>query len=278
MSQTNEKLKRKPKKSEPVKPAAAESVVPGTRPDFAEHARSFIAEWTVTILLLVFGTATLLQAFVVPTSSMEDTVLIGDHMIVDKLAFSPHSAFAGHLLPYTEVKRGDIIVFKYPVNPKENYVKRVIGVPGDRIHLSNRELYLNGRKMSEPYVVHKMPYPNEYRDNFPLAPPDGLVMERGMEMLQTNVQNGDLVVPPGYYYAMGDNRDNSLDSRYWGLVPRENIVGKPTIIFWSYDATTEALTDPNFISLDHLLDIATHFFSKTRWKRTFLLVRGYPLG
>ena len=278
MSQSNEKMKRKPKKSEPVKPAAAESVVPGTRPDFAEHARSFIAEWTVTILLLVFGTATLLQAFVVPTSSMEDTVLIGDHMIVDKLAFSPHSAFAGHLLPYTEVKRGDIIVFKYPVNPKENYVKRVIGVPGDRIHLSNRELYLNGRKMSEPYVVHKMPYPNEYRDNFPLAPPDGLVMERGMEMLQTNVQNGDLVVPPGYYYAMGDNRDNSLDSRYWGLVPRENIVGKPTIIFWSYDASTEALTDPNFISLDHLLDIATHFFSKTRWKRTFLLVRGYPLG
>jgi signal peptidase I len=278
LSQSNEKMKRKPKKSEPVKPAAAESVVPGTRPDFAEHARSFIAEWTVTILLLVFGTATLLQAFVVPTSSMEDTVLIGDHMIVDKLAFSPHSAFAGHLLPYTDVKRGDIIVFKYPVNPKENYVKRVIGVPGDRIHLSNRELYLNGRKMSEPYVVHKMPYPNEYRDNFPLAPPDGLVMERGMEMLQTNVQNGELVVPPGYYYAMGDNRDNSLDSRYWGLVPRENIVGKPTIIFWSYDASTEALTDPNFISLDHLLDIATHFFSKTRWKRTFLLVRGYPLG
>jgi len=78
------------------------------------------------------------------------------------------------------------------VNPKENYVKRVIGVPGDRIHLSNRELYLNGRKMSEPYVVHKIPYPNEYRDNFPLAPPDGLVMERGMEMLQTNVQNGEL--------------------------------------------------------------------------------------
>jgi signal peptidase I len=277
LSQTNEKMRRKPKKSEPVQ-AAPENAAPGTRPDAAEHVRSFIAEWTVTILLLVFGTATLLQAFVVPTSSMEDTVLIGDHMIVDKLAFSPHSCYAGYLLPYTEVKRGDIIVFKYPVNPKENYVKRVIGVPGDRIHLSNRELYLNGRKMSEPYVVHKVPYPNEYRDNFPLAPPDGLVMERGMEMLQTNVHNGELVVPPGYYYAMGDNRDNSLDSRYWGLVPRENIVGKPTIIFWSYDASTEALTDPNFISLDHLLDIATHFFSKTRWKRTFLLVRGYPLG
>lgn len=278
MSQINEKTKRKPKKGEPAKAAATESAAPGTRPDFAEHVRSFIAEWTVTILLLVFGTATLLQAFVVPTSSMEDTVLIGDHMIVDKLAFSPHSSYAGYLLPYTDVKRGDIIVFKYPVNPKENYVKRVIGVPGDRIHLSNRELYLNGRKMNEPYVVHKAPYPNEYRDNFPVAPPDGLVMDRGMEMLQTNVQGGELVVPPGYYYAMGDNRDNSLDSRYWGLVPRENVVGKPVIVFWSYDASTEALTDPNFISLDHLLDMATHFFSKTRWRRTFLLVRGYPLG
>ena len=278
MSQTTEKTKRKAKKSEPVKPAAGQPAKPASRSDFPEQVRSFIAEWTVTILLLVFGTATLLQAFVVPTSSMEDTVLIGDHMIVDKLAYSPHGALAGYVLPYTDVKRGDIIVFKYPVNPKENYVKRVIGMPGDRIHLANRELYLNGRKMNEPYVVHKVPYPNEYRDNFPLAPPDGLVMERGMEMLQTNVRDGELVVPPGQYYAMGDNRDNSLDSRYWGLVPRENIVGKPVIVFWSYDASTEALTDPNFISLDHLLDIATHFFTKTRWRRTFLLVRGYPLG
>ena len=277
MSQSTDKKKRKMKPAEPAKAAAVESAKPGTKPDFAEQVRSFIAEWTVTILLLVFGTATLLQAFVVPTSSMENTVLIGDHMIVDKLAFSPHSSYAGYLLPYTDVKRGDIIVFKYPVNPKENYVKRVIGVPGDRIHLSNQELYLNGRKMTEPYVVHKLPYPNEYRDNFPLAPPDGLVMERGMEMLQTNVHNGELVVPPNNFYAMGDNRDNSLDSRYWGLVPQENIVGKPAIIFWSYDATTEALTDPNFISLDHLWDIATHFFTKTRWRRTFMVVRGYPL-
>jgi signal peptidase I len=169
-------------------------------------------------------------------------------------------------------------VFKYPVNPKENYVKRVVGVAGDRIHLVNRDLYLNGHKPVEPYVVHKIEYPNEYRDNFPLAPPDGLVMQRGLDMLQANVQNGELVVPEGFYFAMGDNRDNSLDSRYWGLVPRENIVGKPAIIFWSYDATTADLTDPNFISLDHLLDLGLNFFSKTRWKRTFMFVRGYPLN
>jgi signal peptidase I len=271
-------MKRKNMKADPAKPAAEQDETPDAKPDFAEKTRSFIAEWTVTILLLVFGTATLLQAFVVPTSSMENTVLIGDHMIVDKLAFSPHSSLGSFLLPYTDVKRGDVIVFKYPVNPKENYVKRVVGVPGDRIHLVNRDLYLNGHKPVEPYVVHKIEYPNDYRDNFPLAPPDGLVLERGMEMLQANVKNGELVVPEGYYFAMGDNRDNSLDSRYWGLVPRENIVGKPAVIFWSYDATTAALTDPNFISLDHLLDLGLNFFSKTRWRRTFMFVRGYPLN
>jgi signal peptidase I len=197
-------------------------------------------------------------------------------MIVDKLAYSPSSTFSTYLLPYTEPKRGDIIVFKYPVNPKENYVKRLIGLPGDRIHLVNKDLYLNGHKVNEPYVVHKDPFLRDYRDNFPAMPPDGLVMDRGMDMLGANIRNNELVVPEGFVFAMGDNRDNSLDSRYWGLVPRDNIVGKPVIIFWSYDAPTEQLTD-GFISADHMLDLATHFFTKTRWRRTFMLVRGYPL-
>lgn len=270
-------MKRKNSKGDSVKPIVMERETPVVKPDIGEKIRSFVAEWTVTILLLVFGTATLLQAFVVPTSSMENTVLIGDHMIVDKLAYSPHSRLGGFLLPYTDVKRGDIIVFKYPVNPKENYVKRVAGVPGDRIHLVNGDLFINGHKPVEPYVVHKLG-PSEFRDYFPIAPPDGMVMQRGLDMLQANVKNGELVVPDGYYFAMGDNRDNSLDSRYWGLVPRENIVGKPVVIFWSYDASTEALTDPNFISLDHLIDLGTHFFVKTRWRRTFMLIRGYPLS
>jgi len=270
-------MKRKNTKGEPVAPGGAAVQEPEIKPDFAEKTRSFISEWASTILLLVFGTALLLQAFVVPSSSMEDTVLIGDHMIVDKLAYSPHSTLGGLLLPYRDIQRGDIIVFKYPVHPQENYVKRVVGVPGDHIRLVNRDLYLNGHKAVEPYVVHKIEYPNDYRDNFPQAQPDGLVLERGMEMLQANVHNGELVVPPGHYFAMGDNRDNSLDSRYWGLVPRENIVGKPVVIFWSYDATTAALTDPNFISLDHLLDLGLNFFSKTRWRRTLMTLRGYPL-
>lgn len=247
------------------------------KPDLAENVRSFFAEWSVTILLLLFGTTTLLQAFVVPTGSMEDTVLIGDHMIVDKLAYSPEGPFSKHLLPYTPVKRGDIIVFKFPVNPRENYIKRVIGVPGDRLKVVNKELFLNGKKMVEPYAVHKSPMIDPYRDNFP-SEPNTILAEGARRMLIENVDNGEVVVPAGMYFAMGDNRDNSLDSRYWGFVPRENIVGKPYIIFWSYDAPTERLADPNFISLDHLMDLALNFFSKTRWNRTLMIPKPYPLG
>lgn len=239
--------------------------------------RGFIAEWAVTIILLLFGTTTLLQAFVVPTGSMEDTVLIGDHMFVDKLSYSPHGALSGWLLPYTEVKRGDIIVFKFPVNPRENYIKRVIGVPGDHIKLVNKDLYLNGKKVNEPYIVHKTSYIDSYRDNFPTDPNTRLA-DSAYHMLSENVKNGELVVPPDCYFAMGDNRDNSLDSRYWGFVPRDNIIGKPAIIFWSYDTTTERLADPNIISLDHIFDLAVNFFSKTRWKRTLMIPRGYPLS
>jgi len=256
---------------------SGKSATPVVKPDFAEQVRSFVAEWGVTIILLLFGTTTLLQAFVVPTGSMEDTVLIGDHMFVDKLAYSPAGPVSKYLLPYSPVKRGDVIVFKWPIDPRQNYIKRVIGVPGDRIKLVNKELYLNGKKMTEPYVVHKTAYLDAYRDNFP-AEPNMRLEQPAIDMLKGNVKDGELVVPDNCYFAMGDNRDNSLDSRYWGFVPRDNIVGKPAIIFWSYDAPTERLADPNLISLDHIFDLATNFFSKTRWKRTFMLVRGYPLG
>jgi signal peptidase I len=260
------------------KPAATAPRAPARKPkvDRAESVRAFIAEWTVTIILLLFGTTTLLQPFVVPSGSMEDTVLIGDHMIVDKLAYAPPGPVSRWLLPYTPIKRGDVVVFKYPPNVRENYIKRVIGMPGDRIHFVNKDLYLNGKKMDEPYVVHKSPYIDSYRDNFP-AEPNMMLPESARRMLTENVKNGELVVPDGFYFVMGDNRDNSSDSRYWGFVPKDNIVGKPAIIFWSYDAPTEQLADPNIISLDHLLDLAQHFFTKTRWSRTFRIVRGYPL-
>jgi signal peptidase I len=239
--------------------------------------RNTIAEWAVTIILLLFGTTTLVQAFVIPTGSMEDTLLIGDHLLVDKLAYAPDGGPFQKLLPYEQIHRGDIIVFRYPYDISQTFVKRVIGLPGDHIRLVNKQVYLNGRKLNEPYVYYKTDYIDPYRDNFPDAPANFQVLPPGIAMLDHNVVNGEVVVPPNCYFAMGDNRDASLDSRYWGFVPRENIVGKPLIIYWSYDASTEALTGSTF-SADHMFDILTHFFTKTRWNRTFQLIHGYRYG
>ncbi len=238
--------------------------------------RGFIAEWTVTIILLLFGTTTLVQAFVIPTGSMEDTLLIGDHLLVDKLAYAPSGPVSKHILPYSEIRRGDIIVFRYPVDISQTFVKRAIGLPGDHIRLVNKQLVLNGKTVKEPYVYHKTDYIDSYRDNFP-NDPNVSVGESGHDMLANHVFNGEVIVPPDSVFAMGDNRDISLDSRYWGFVPRDNIIGKPLIIYWSYDASTEALSTPG-ISIKHLLDLLEHFPTKTRWRRTFQLIHGYPLN
>jgi len=244
-------------------------------PSAEPAARHSIAEWAITILILLFGTSTIAQPYVIPTSSMHNTLLTGDHLIVDKLAYAPSDAFSKHLLPYEDVQRGDIIVFLQPATLKEDLVKRCIGLPGDRIKMFNKQVYINGKLLKEPYVIHQNDF-LLYRDNFPEGQPefvdDPKMAARANQMLRDNVVNGELVVPPGNYFAMGDNRDNSLDSRYWGFVPRDYIVGKPLIIFWSYDAPTEDLLDYN---LHHAFDLATHFFSKTRWNRTFRLIHGY---
>jgi len=242
----------------------------------SEPQRGTIAEWTVTILLLLFGTTTLVQAFVIPTGSMEDTLLIGDHLLVDKLAYAPAGAISRYLLPYQQVKRGDIIVFRYPVDIQQTFVKRVIGIPGDRIRIVNKQVYLNGKALEEPYKYHKTDYIDSYRDNFP-GEPNVRLYEPAQEMLEHHVVNGEVVVPPNSYFAMGDNRDSSLDSRYWGFVPRENIIGKPLIIYWSYDTVTERLVGST-IGVDHLLDLVQNFRTKTRWRRTFKLIRGYEIA
>lgn len=257
-------------------PSVVEETPPQRRTKKGEPARNPIAEWTVTIILLLFGTTSLVQAFVIPTGSMEDTLLIGDHLLVDKLAYAPQGALSKHLLPYQPVKRGDIIVFRYPVNINDTYVKRCIGLPGDRIRIENKQVFVNGKKLDEPYVYHKLNYPDSYRDNFP-SEPNTRVDERALQMLEASVVNGEVVVPDNCYFAMGDNRDSSWDSRYWGFVPRQNIIGKPLIIYWSYDAPTERLTGP-LISAEHLVDLFQNFFTKTRWRRTFRLVHGYPIN
>ena len=194
---------------------------------------------------------------------------------MDKLAYAPAGPVSKYLLPYSEVKRGDIIVFRYPVDIRQTFVKRVIGVPGDRIRLENKNVFVNGKKLDEPYKIHKTEYIDSYRDNFP-GEPNTRLSDSGVDMLASHVVSGEVVVPDNSYFAMGDNRDSSLDSRYWGFVPRENIIGKPLIIYWSYDAPTERLASPT-IGLDHILDLAQNFFTKTRWKRTFNLIHGYPI-
>src|SRR5678809_613413 len=160
-----------------------------------EPQRGFIAEWAVTIILLLFGTTNLVQAFVIPTGSMEDTLLIGDHLLVDKLAYAPSGPVSKYILPYTDVKRGDIIVFRYPVDISQTFVKRCIGVPGDRIRVINKQVYLNGVRLDEPYTYHKSDYIDSYRDNFP-GEPNVSVDRRAQDMLMNHVVNGEVVVPP----------------------------------------------------------------------------------
>jgi len=242
--------------------------------------RNFIAEWAFTVLIMLFASTSLGWSYVIPTGSMEDTLLVGDHIFVDKLSYSPASRFAHVLLPYQEPKDGDVIAFHYPVDPAQMFVKRVIGQPGDRIRIVNQQVYRNGIAIHEPYVHHKAPFFSAYRDNFPMdmawldVAPDARRNKLLRKMLSQDVKDGELVVPPGSYFAMGDNRDNSLDSRYWGLVPRDNIVGKPVLIFWSYDATTEELMPgTGGEMLRHMLSVGEHFMTRTRWNRTLKLVR-----
>jgi len=216
-----------------------------------EVHRGFIAEWTVTIVLLLFATTTLVQAFVIPSASMVATLLIGDHVLVDKLVYAPPGTLFSHWLPYREVRRGDIIVFRYPLDIKEDYVKRAIGVPGDHIRFVNQQLILNGRPVHEPYTIHSSAYPDLYRDNFPTAPPNMPLRPQAAEMLENHVVAGELVVPV-------------------------NIEGTPLIIYWSFEAPTQDLTNGN-IGIDHIIDVVSHFLTKTRWSRTFRLIRGYPL-
>ena len=204
---------------------------------------------------------------------MEKTLLIGDHLWVDKLAYAPSDGPFSSLLPYQDVQRGDIVVFRYPLNLDETYVKRVIGVPGDRLRIANKQVIRNGELVQEPYKIHNSQVIEPLRDDFP-GPPNPLLRPEVQVMLRDHVRDGELLVPHGCYFVMGDNRDNSYDSRFWGFVPRENIIGKPWLIYWSYETTTQRLLAP--FDPEHVWDITVHFFRKTRWERSFQAVRSQP--
>jgi signal peptidase I len=211
---------------------------------------------------------------------MQDTLLIGDHLLVDKLAYAPADPFSKLFLPYQEPKHGDIIVFRYPPDLSQTLVKRLIGLPGDRLKIDHGVVYRNGIRLNEPYVYHKYAYDPRF-DNFPTPccrpVKEELAQQWQQEMLDRDVVAGEVIVPANRYFAMGDNRDNSSDSRFWGFVPRENIVGRPFLIYWSYRAPTEDLIgESRGSTLRHFVDLGEHFFTRTRWERTLKLVRGFP--
>jgi signal peptidase I len=229
--------------------------------------RGVLNEWALTIVIYFFASTTLVQAYVIPTGSMEGNLKVGDHMLVDKTAYGKPGVIGRYLMPYREIKRGDIVAFKYPEDTHQTYVKRVIGLPGDRIRMEGKQLIRNGRPLGEPYTQHVDALVEHERDDFPVGP-GRLTTQRGLEMLRNHVVNGEIVVPPDALFMLGDNRDDSLDSRYWGFVPRDYVVGKPLFVYWSYDAPTEDLLTWN---IPHMADVAEHFFTKTRWNRMFLV-------
>ncbi|HUY81999.1 MAG TPA: signal peptidase I [Acidobacteriaceae bacterium] len=230
------------------------------------------------IVLVLFAFAFVFQNFVIPSSSMEKTLLIGDHVLVDRITLAPPAHWAPFVY-YRPVHRDDIIVFYKPTIHSDGthlyLVKRVIGLPGDHIHLIDGTVYRNGVALKEPYAqVATDSYP--YRDDFPAVPPppgSDVTAEWALS-LPNHIQNGDLVVPPGHYFVMGDNRPVSLDSRYWGFVPRSNIVGRPMFVYWSFKSTEADYSHTGILArIGSLGHVVLHFFGNTRWKRTFHVVK-----
>jgi len=227
-----------------------------------------------TIVIAVFVVTFVVQAFQIPSESMENTLLISDYLLVDKLHYG-NDRLGGEILPYGHVQRGDIIVFHYPVHPGEHFVKRVVGVPGDRIRLINRRVYVNGVATSEPYVHYFRPH-DIFRDEFPRLDVSFVPAMNGAWLLEMKrlVEDNQLIVPAGNYFVMGDNRDDSLDSRYWGFVPQENIVGRPLLIYWSMrnpDPGDGVFTAGD--KLERFFYAMSHIMQITRWERTLRLVR-----
>ena len=225
-----------------------------------------------TVVIAIFVITFIVQAFQIPSESMENTLLVGDYLLVNKLCYGGNG-LGDHLMPYQKISRGDIIVFHYPVDPSQHFVKRVIGVPGDRLRMISKRVWINGKLLEEPYVRFIEPPNDAFRDNFPRTdiPAARLVGSWWLEMRKL-VEDGQLIIPEGHYFVMGDNRDDSEDSRYWGFVPRENIIGRPLVIYWSVRDWDNNPSPSVRGRLDHLIYAITHFFQITRWNRTLRLV------
>jgi signal peptidase I len=248
---------------------------PSPRVRHRESSRSSVIEYAesllVTVLLALFGTTFIVQAFKIPSQSMEPTLLVGDYLLVNKFVFEGRGSWYEKFLPYRPVRRGDIIVFKFPYDDHSHYVKRVIGLPGDRLRIINQRVYINGQPLEEPYVVHNPFAADPLVDDFP--PASRYLLDSGLRRewvarLFDYVDRSSLVVPPNRYFVMGDNRDNSRDSRYWGFVNRDAIVGRPILIYWSVDAKSADYTDRSLAgAFRGFTDSLLHLPSRTRWNR-----------
>jgi signal peptidase I len=253
-------------------PEDAEDVAPARVEETPwEALASICSVLVIGLFILTF----LAQNFVIPSGSMEKTLLVGDHLVVDRITIAPGSSWMP-LVHYREPKHGDIVVFLKPGNPDMFLVKRLIGMPGDHIHLSNGVVFRNGVAQDEPYA--KLGPEDAYRayiDEFPNASSAGedLTAEWSVQ-LPGVIQGNDLVVPQGMYFMMGDHRHNSLDSRFWGFVPRANIVGRPLFNYWSFKTPDDQMDRTSFgDQIAWMGHVAFHFFADTRWSRTFKMVK-----
>jgi signal peptidase I len=214
--------------------------------------REYFESIVIAVILALFVRTWAVQAFKIPTGSMENNLLIGDHLLVNKFVFGPTRPHVEKkFLPVREPRRGDIVVFKYPDEPERDFIKRVIGLPGDTLELRNKKVYVNGQPLDEPYVHFLEP------------------ASTSQEVTSFDVREryGPVRVPGDQYFVMGDNRDNSQDSRYWGFLPRSYIKGRALMIYWSYDAGPDQYSQDGTIT--RLVSVITHFFTRTRWERIF---------
>jgi signal peptidase I len=220
--------------------------------------REYFESIVIAVILALFIRTFVVQAFKIPTGSMEENLLIGDHLLVNKFVFGPtETALERTLLPVGTIKRGDILVFKYPVEPDRDFIKRVIGLPGETVELREKKVYINGKPLDEPYVHF-------------LQPPGAESELHEVTSFDVRERYGPVTVPANQYFMMGDNRDNSQDSRYWGFMPRENVKGKALLIYWSYEAGREDYEDEGAgATLKGLGSVFVHFFTRTRWDRMF---------
>jgi signal peptidase I len=220
--------------------------------------REYFESIVIAVILALFIRTFVVQAFKIPTGSMENNLLIGDHLLVNKFVFGPtETSLERTLLPIGTIKRGDVLVFKYPVEPDRDFIKRVIGLPGDTVELREKKVYINGKPLDEPYVHF-------------LQPPGGESELHEVTSFDVRERYGPVTVPANQYFIMGDNRDNSQDSRYWGFMPRENVKGKALLIYWSYEAGREDYEEEGAgATIKGLASVFVHFFTRTRWDRMF---------